>query len=208
MKILFTGGGTGGHFYPIIAIAQVIRKVAEEERLTVPEFYFMADSPYNPRVLFENNITFVGVSAGKLRRYFSFLNFTDLFKTAWGIIQALWKVYAIYPDVIFSKGAYASFPCLFAARILNIPVIIHESDSHPGRVNAWSAKFARRIAISYPDAAKYFPADKVAVTGNPLRHEVMNPTPRGAYEFLHMDRTLPVIMILGGSQGASKINDT
>jgi UDP-N-acetylglucosamine--N-acetylmuramyl-(pentapeptide) pyrophosphoryl-undecaprenol N-acetylglucosamine transferase len=207
MKILFTGGGTGGHFYPIIAIAQEIKKICEEEKLSVPELYFMADNPYNPRVLFENNITFVPVSAGKLRRYFSLLNLTDFFKTAFGIIQALWKVYSIYPDVVFSKGGYSSFPCLFAARILNIPVIIHESDSHPGRVNSWSAKFARRIAVSYPDAAKYFPANKVAVTGNPLRHEVMNPTPRGAYEFLQLDRTLPVIMVLGGSQGAAKIND-
>lgn len=207
MKILFTGGGTGGHFYPIIAIAQEIKKICEEEKLSVPELYFMADNPYNPRILFENNITFVPVSAGKLRRYFSLLNLTDFFKTAFGIIQALWKVYSIYPDVVFSKGGYSSFPCLFAARILNIPVIIHESDSHPGRVNSWSAKFARRIAVSYPDAAKYFPANKVAVTGNPLRHEVMNPTPRGAYEFLQLDRTLPVIMVLGGSQGAAKIND-
>lgn len=211
MKILFTGGGSGGHFYPIIAIAQELRTYATKERLVQPEIYFMADAPYNERVLFENDIKFIKVSAGKLRRDSSPLslirNFLDLFKTLLGTIQAFFKVFALYPDVVVGKGGYSSFPALLAARIFRIPVFIHESDSHPGLVNRWAGKFATRVALSYPEAAKFFKEDKVAVTGNPLRQEIITPTKSGAYEYLRLDKTLPIIFVTGGSQGASRIND-
>ncbi|MFA5000962.1 MAG: UDP-N-acetylglucosamine--N-acetylmuramyl-(pentapeptide) pyrophosphoryl-undecaprenol N-acetylglucosamine transferase [Candidatus Paceibacterota bacterium] len=211
MKILFTGGGTGGHFYPIIAIAQEIRKLATAEKLVEPELLFMSNGPYNQQVLFENNIKFVPVSAGKLRRDKAPLslikNFLGLFQTLFGSISALLKVFSLYPDIVVGKGGYASFPALLAARILRIPVIIHESDSHPGRVNLWAGKFAVRVALSYPEAVKYFPADKTAVTGNPLRQEIMTPVKVGAHEFLHLDKTVPVIFVIGGSLGATKINE-
>ncbi|MFA6253695.1 MAG: UDP-N-acetylglucosamine--N-acetylmuramyl-(pentapeptide) pyrophosphoryl-undecaprenol N-acetylglucosamine transferase [Candidatus Paceibacterota bacterium] len=210
MKILFTGGGTGGHFYPIIAVAQEIRLLATAEKLVEPELILMSDAPYNKQVLFENNIKFVPISAGKLRRDKSPLsllkNFFDLFKTLLGSVKALFKVFAIYPDVIFGKGGYASFPALLAARILRIPVIIHESDSHPGRVNLWAGKFAVRIALSYPEATEYFPKDRTAVTGNPLRQEIMTPVKIGAREFLRLEKDAPVIFVVGGSLGAMKIN--
>lgn len=208
MKILFTGGGTGGHFYPIIGVAQAIDKVVKEQHLLVPDLYYMAPTPYDARALFENNIIYRPISAGKIRRYFSILNFFDLFKTAWGVIKATYAVYKLYPDVIFGKGGYASFPVLFAAKILRIPVIIHESDSKPGRVNAWAAKFARRIAISYPTAAQYFPADRVAFTGNPIRKEVSEPMTVGAHEYLKLRAEIPTIFIIGGSLGSKIINDT
>ncbi|MFA6475964.1 MAG: UDP-N-acetylglucosamine--N-acetylmuramyl-(pentapeptide) pyrophosphoryl-undecaprenol N-acetylglucosamine transferase [Candidatus Paceibacterota bacterium] len=211
MKILFTGGGSGGHFYPIIAIAQEVRNYATKEKLVQPELYFMSDAPYNERVLFENDIKFIKVSAGKLRRDLTPLNivknFFDLFKTFFGTVQAFFKVFGLYPDIVVGKGGYASFPALLAARIFRIPVLIHESDSHPGKVNLFAGKFAVRIALSYPEAAKFFPADKVAVTGNPLRQEILTPTKSGAYEYLRLDKSLPVIFVVGGSQGASKINE-
>jgi UDP-N-acetylglucosamine--N-acetylmuramyl-(pentapeptide) pyrophosphoryl-undecaprenol N-acetylglucosamine transferase len=208
MKILFTGGGTGGHFYPIIAVAQEIKKLTEERRLVEPKLYFMSVDPYNERILFENGIEFVSARAGKLRRHFSFKNFTDIFVTAFGLLEALWKMYAIYPDIVFGKGGFASFPALFAARILNIPVFIHESDSHPGRTNIWAAKFAKRIALSYPEAQKYFPEEKSAITGNPLRKEVLYPIKEGAHEYLKLNPNVPIIFVVGGSQGSTKINDT
>ena len=207
MKILFTGGGTGGHFYPIIGVAQAIDKVVKEQHLLTPDLYYMAPTPYDARVLFENNIIYRPISAGKIRRYFSILNFFDLFKTAWGVTKAIYAVYKLYPDVVFGKGGYASFPVLFAAKILRIPVIIHESDSKPGRVNAWAAKFARRIAISYPTAAQYFPADKVAFTGNPIRKEVSEILTVGAHEYLKLKPEIPTIFIIGGSLGSKTIND-
>ena len=160
MKILFTGGGSGGHFYPIIAIAEELRRIAKEERILDPQLYFMSTDKYNARALYDQDIIFKRAFAGKRRRYKSILNVLDLVKTGTGIVQAVWEVFKIYPDVVFGKGGYASFPALIAAKIFGIPVIIHESDSSPGRVNVWAARFARRIAISYPEAAKYFPEEK------------------------------------------------
>ncbi|MDE2116481.1 MAG: glycosyltransferase, partial [Patescibacteria group bacterium] len=101
-----------------------------------------------------------------------------------------------------------SFPVLCAARVLGIPVVIHESDSHPGRVNLWASKFAKRIAISYKEAAAYFPKDKVAFTGNPVRREIAEPIHDGAREYLKLEDQAPVILILGGSQGSKNINDS
>lgn len=207
MKILFTGGGTGGHFYPIIAVAESIKKISEEKHLLAPKMYFMAPEPYDAKALFDNNLSFVKIPAGKLRRYFSLLNFFDMVKTAWGILSATVKMYFIYPDVVFGKGGYGSFPALCAARILGIPVIIHESDSSPGKTNLWGGKFAKRVAISFEDAASYFPREKTAFTGTPIRRELLIKSTVGAEEFLKLQKGVPVILILGGSQGAKIIND-
>ena len=116
-------------------------------------------------------------------------------------------MYSIYPDVVFGKGGYASYPTLWAARILRIPVIIHESDAVPGRVNLWASKFAKYIAVSYPDAVKYFPKEKTVVTGNPIRKEIVIPITQGSRKFLELEEEVPVLLILGGSQGAQIINE-
>lgn len=213
MKIVCTGGGTGGHFYPIIAVVEAIRERTKERKIIPPHIYYFAPSAYNPRALFDNEVDFVSIPAGKIRRYFSLLNITDLFKTAIGILRAIMSLFKIYPDVVFAKGGYASFPTIFAARLLRIPVVIHESDSKPGRVNAWAGKFARYIAISYPDAATFFDFSKekekakIAFTGNPIREQIRAPLSNGAIEFLHLEEDLPAILILGGSQGSQLIND-
>ena len=161
MKIILTGGGSGGHFYPIIAVAQELNELAKENRILRPELFYMSTEDYNEGLLYENGIIFKKVSTGKIRRHLSVSNivknFFDLFKTFFGALGALVTVFNIYPDVVFGKGGYASFPTIFAARILRIPVIIHESDSAPGRVNKWAGHFAKRVAVSFPEAAKYFP---------------------------------------------------
>ncbi len=208
MRVVLTGGGSGGHFYPIISIAQELNALAQEQKLVEHKLYYVSDSPYNAGLLFDNQITYKKNSSGKLRRYFSFLNFFDLFKTGWGILRSLWILFWIYPDVVFAKGAYASFPVLFAARLLNIPVVIHESDSVPGRANAWAGKFAERIAVSYKEAATFFPAEKVAYTGQPLRKELLLPAPPGIHTTLGLDLETPIILILGGSLGSQIINES
>lgn len=208
MKIVLAGGGSGGHFYPLIAVAQEVNDLIKEEKLVGARLYYLSNSPYDPHSLFENQIEYHYVPAGKKRRYFSVLNFFDNFKIVLGVLVAIWKLYFIYPDVVFSKGGYASFPILFAARFLKIPVVIHESDSDPGRVNLWSAKFAVRIAVAYPEAMEFFPADRAALVGHPIRRELKFPISNGAHEFLHLSRETPVIFVTGGSQGAQMINDT
>jgi UDP-N-acetylglucosamine--N-acetylmuramyl-(pentapeptide) pyrophosphoryl-undecaprenol N-acetylglucosamine transferase len=207
MKFLLTGGGTGGHFYPVVAIAQELHKIARENKIVDFEVYFMSYSPYNQGILYDNNIIFKKNYAGKVRRYFSVLNFLDLFKTAWGIVKSVWEIFLIYPDVVFGKGGYASFPAILAARILRIPVVIHESDSVPGKTNLWAGKFAEKIAISYPEAASYFLKDRVALTGQPIRKEIKDPLAANAFEYFGFDKNIPVILVQGGSLGARAIND-
>jgi len=208
MKIIFTGGGSGGHFYPIIAVAESIQKLSKEKKFLTPEMYFFSPSPYNQGVLYDHNIKFKKVLAGKIRRYFSIMNFFDIFKTAWGVLGAILDVFDIYPDVVFSKGGFGSFPTCLAARILRIPVFIHESDSAPGKANKWASKFATRIAISYREAAEYFPKEKVAYTGQPVLEEKLVPITNKASEFFGFDGSIPTILVMGGSQGAEIINNT
>src|SRR3989338_2564945 len=211
MRILFTGGGSGGHFYPIISIAEELNDIAKEKRLIELELFYMSPTPYNPGILYEHGITYKKNTAGKLRRNPGLLsllnNFFDLFKMWWGVLTALYQVYKLYPDVIFGKGGYASFPALVAARILQIPVVIDESDTIPGRVNLWAGKWAYKVAVSYREAASFFPTGKVAYTGQPIRKDIALPITSGAREFLKIEESMPVVLVLGGSQGAQKIND-
>ncbi|HSE56899.1 MAG TPA: undecaprenyldiphospho-muramoylpentapeptide beta-N-acetylglucosaminyltransferase [Candidatus Paceibacterota bacterium] len=207
MKVLLAGGGTGGHVYPLIAIAEELNAIADEEKILNLKLYYMADAPMDKDVLEENFITYIPITAGKIRVYASFKNITDLFKTGLGILGALWKVFNLYPDIVISKGGYASFPVLFAARLFRIPVIIHESDTVPGRVSRWSGKFAKRIALSFPEAAEYFPKDNISYTGQPIRKEVRSPGKEGGSSFFGLTEELPTIGIIGGSQGAQAINE-
>lgn len=207
MKILFTGGGSGGHFYPIIAVAEKLRPLLEREKIANVELYYMSTDPYDERLLSNNNIKFKQITAGKRRAYFSILNFFDLFKTAFGVLKAFFQIFFLYPDVIFSKGGFPSFPVLFAARFYRIPIIIHESDSVPGRTNAWAGKFAQKIAVSYPEVAQFFPNGRTALTGNPVREEILRPSGKDAFKELGLDPNIPVILVLGGSLGARAINE-
>jgi UDP-N-acetylglucosamine--N-acetylmuramyl-(pentapeptide) pyrophosphoryl-undecaprenol N-acetylglucosamine transferase len=210
MTIAFTGGGTGGHFYPIIAVAEAISDLVREKRLVEPKLYFLAPAPLDEKSLFDNNITYIYVPAGKVRRYVSIQNITGFFTTLVGTVSALVTLFRLYPDVVFSKGGYGSIPTVLAARILGIPVIIHESDAKPGRANLLASKFATKIAISFESAAAFFPKkvqSKIARTGIPIRKALMRVELEGARQYLGLEQGIPTILILGGSQGAVKINE-
>lgn len=204
MKIVLTGAG-GGHFYPLIAVAERIRKEVFIQKIVSPDVYFFSDAPYDERALFDNQIKFVQIPAGKLRIYPSLETVTDMFKTFWGILVALKKLYALYPDVVFAKGGYASFPVLFAARLLSIPVVVHESDTVAGRTTTWAGSFAARVAVSYKEALKFFKNKNIAVTGQPIRDRII---PEENYTREYTKKERPVILILGGSQGSQRINES
>lgn len=208
MKIVFAGGGTGGHFYPIIAIAEEVILLAEQEHLAGLELYYASDEPYDKELLARTQLSFIPITAGKMRTYFSIKNFVDLFKTLYGCFLATVRLAVLYPDVVFGKGGYASFPTLFAARLLRIPVVIHESDIVPGRVNLWIGKYATKIALSYPEAEKYFAhKDRIALTGQPIRRSLREVPEEDPYAELALDASIPVILVIGGSQGAGRINE-
>lgn len=209
MKIAFTGGGTGGHFYPLIAVAERVNELIDRENIIGAKLYYISNSPYDKEILAEHGLIYEEVTSGKIRTYPSILNFIDSFRIALGCITAIFKLFSIYPDVVFGKGGFASFPTIFAAKVLGIPVVIHESDAAPGRVNKWAGKFAKRIAVSFKETAQYFPANRVAWTGQPIRQEIEAASPRDeALKYFKFESDIPTILILGGSQGAELINNT
>lgn len=201
MRILLVGGGTGGHFYPLLAVAEELNARPEK-----PKLYYMGPDPYNEAMLQAYGIEYHYCPAGKLRLYFSIKNFFDLFKNAIGLFIAVLKLYWIYPDVIFSKGGYTSVPVALAAWILRIPIVIHDSDSVPGRASLLAKNFARYIAVSYPEAAAYFPLEKTALIGIPIRREVTEEM-TDPHAILGIDNDLPLIFVTGGSSGAERLNN-
>lgn len=208
MKILFVGGGSGGHFYPLVAVARSILKIAENERIARLEFFLMSDKPIEKTLLEKEEIKFIQIPAGKIRRYFSLLNLSDIIKTFLGIVISFFKLYRLMPEVVFSKGGYAAFPVLFCARILRIPVMIHESDSIPGAVNKWAGKWAQKIAVSFKETLRFFDAQKTVVTGNPIRTQILGGNEKEAILHFNLEEGMRTILVLTGSQGAMKINET
>ncbi len=210
MKIVLTGGGTGGHFYPLMAVASEIYKIAEEEKIIEPSLYYVGVEKYDAAALAEHNITFMHAPSGKVRKYFSIRNFFDPFIVLFGTIKALWKLFMLYPDVVFSKGGYVSVPTIIAAWLLRIPIVIHESDAVPGKATKLGARLAKWVAISYPGVSKLLPKvprEKIALTGNPVRESIATPAKEGAHEYLGLDKSIPTIFIIGGSSGAESINN-
>ena len=207
MKVVFTGGGTGGHVFPLLAVAEALRDLVKDKALSEFKMYYFSTDPYSVDDLTELGIEFRQIMAGKRRIYASSKNIFDTFKMGLGILQAIWKLFLVYPDVVFAKGGYASFPTIVAAWVLRIPIIIHESDTVPGRVNMIARKMAYRIAVSYAEAVEFFPKEKTAHTGQPIRRSVATPIRGAGYEYMGLRDDLPVLGIFGGSQGAKAIND-
>lgn len=202
-RIALVGGGSGGHFYPLIAIAERLNDTKASGRdLTL---YYLGPEPYQADALAQANINFIRIPAGKRRKYFSPLNFLDPFKTLGGFLVALYRLYWLYPDTVMSKGGYTSVPVILAAWLLRIPIVIHESDTKPGSANRLAARFARYIGIAFAEVAQYFPAGKVALVGIPIRRALMVPI-ANPHSALGIDATRPVIFVTGGSLGALRIN--
>lgn len=210
MRIVLLGGGTGGHFYPLIAVSEALEDLVKERTLIEPELYYMGPSPFDEQALLEHDIVYLPSAAGRMRRYSSIGNIASFFPIALGIIRTTFQLWSLYPDVIFSTGGFAAFPTLYAAKLLRIPVVIYDADATPGRVSLWSAKFARFIGVAHTEAAAKFPEkvrDKIALVGHPIRKEIEMPAKEGGIEFLKLDPLAPTVFIMGGSQGARAINE-
>lgn len=162
------------------------------------------------RLVEKMGIDYEGVSCGKLRRYFSFENFIDVFRIPMGIVQAYKILKKFNPEIVFSKGGYVSFPVTVAAWKLEIPVILHESDVVPGLANKLSMKFAKKICVSFEETKNYLSRKllrKVVVTGNPVRESIFGGSRESGYKFTGFNEHRPVVLVIGGSQGAAQINN-
>jgi len=205
MKILFAGGGTGGHIFPIIAIAREIRRIYPKKDLKF--FYLGPRDRFSTILLSQEGIKVKTILAGKIRRYFSLLNFIDIFfKIPLGIFQTLFDLFFSAPDLIFSIGGYGSLPVVIAGWILRIPIFLHESDVSPGLANRFISRFALEIFVSFP-RTEYFSVKKMILVGNPIRREILTGSKEEAKELFKLTGEKPVILIFGGSQGAQKINE-
>jgi len=209
MKILFTGGGSGGHILPIIAISRELRKIYKGKDL---QMFFIGPKDRNDTHLLSlEGIKVKNIEAGKLRRYVNFKSFFQnlsdiLFKVPLGVIQSFSYLFFLSPDLIFSKGGFGSIPAVIAGQLLFIPVFLHESDISPGFANKILRGLALEIFTSFPET-EHFSPKKLLLVGNPIRKELLKVNKKTAKKSLGIESNKPVIFIIGGSQGSQKIND-
>jgi UDP-N-acetylglucosamine--N-acetylmuramyl-(pentapeptide) pyrophosphoryl-undecaprenol N-acetylglucosamine transferase len=218
-RILLVGGGSGGHIYPLIAVAQKLHQFTKNAGNFELDLRYFGDAGGYETLIARNGVKCQKIFSSKLRRYFSFDNIVDFFKFFVAIFQSLWRVFWFMPDVVFSKGGPGSLPILFVCRFFRVPVVIHESDSAPGLTNLISGKFAKKIFLSFESAKTYFPGKDIDVVGNPVRSELIatadadsiakitDNDKKEAKSKFGFNPNVPVLLILGGSQGAAAIND-
>ena len=202
--IVFTGGGTGGHIFPGIAVAEVLQK---ETR--IPIIWIGSNNGADRTYVQSADISFYGIPAGKLRRYFSIKNVIDVFKIIGGFFASLILLIRLKPAFVFSKGGFVSVPPCAAARCLNIPVITHECDFSPGLATKINARFANKIFVSYAKTATFFPntvQKKIVVTGNPVRMSFYSADAAVGRAFIQYTGSKPLLFVQGGSLGALQIN--
>jgi len=200
MRILFAAGGTGGHIFPVIAVKENLEKdyktINPQDKL---ESFLIGGKIINKKEIQE---------AGIIQKEI----FTDnrkimvILKSPITLLQSLFWVWYIMPDVIFSKGGPgALFVCL-AGWLYRIPIIIHESDSIAGFTNKISSIFANKVAISFPQTKNYFPEQKTFISGNPIREIIIQGSKEEGKKFFNISGNRKVVLIIGGSQGSQQIN--
>jgi UDP-N-acetylglucosamine--N-acetylmuramyl-(pentapeptide) pyrophosphoryl-undecaprenol N-acetylglucosamine transferase len=203
MKVVLTGGGTGGHIFPLVAVA---RKLKEKLVLDVDFLYIGSGNKLEKDVMEKEGIKAKYIVSGKMRRYFSFQNAIDFFKVPIGFVQSLWILLRYMPDVIFSKGGYVAVPVILAGWLYRIPILIHESDAVPGYANQLLEKFSKRVVIAYPSAQAYFEKSKTALFGNPVRDDISQGDKEAGRKFFNFTESKQTILVMGGSQGSKIIN--
>ena len=205
--ILFTGGGSGGHVYPGLA---VIGELESRGFFADKQLFWIGSSRGMEKGIVEQaGIEFLSVPAGKLRRYFSFRNFLDIFNLMYALFKSLALMLGKKPALLFSKGGYVSVPPVIAARICGVPVLTHESDLDPGLATRINAKFADSICLSYSGTAEYFSSllqPKLVVTGNPIRSAILTGDPARGRKLFGFSGEKPLVLVIGGSLGAAQIN--
>ncbi len=199
-KIIMTGGGSAGHVTPNIALMPTLTDMGFEIE------YIGSRDGIEKKLIEAQGIPYHGISSGKLRRYLSLKNFTDPARILKGMSQAKKILKDLQPDIVFSKGGYVSVPVVYAAASLGIPSIIHESDMTPGLANRLCFKKAHKICCNFPETVSLLPAEKAVLTGSPIRKELFSGTREEGLALCGFKGEKPVLMVIGGSLGAVRIN--
>ena len=199
-RILLTGGGSAGHVTPHLALLPRLKAEGFEIH-----YVGTADGIEHKLMTAREGVTYHTISAGKMRRYFSLKNFTDPFRVVKGYFQSRRIIKNVAPDVVFSKGGFVSLPVVFAA-YKKAPVVTHESDYTPGLANRLIAKRADKICVTFEDTLNFVGAKGVH-TGTPIRPELYSGSGEDGLKHLGFSGEKPVLLVMGGSQGAKAIND-
>lgn len=206
--LVISGGGTGGHVFPGLAVLRVLEEKIGPGKLSVA--WYGSTKGMERRILENEGVPFRGIPAGKLRRYFSVNNLVDTLKVLAGFFAALFLLAKDRPKVLFSKGGYVTVPVVYAAAVLRIPVVTHESDTDPGLATRLNSRVARKILLSYEATRACFSGvlkERLVVTGNPVRPEVLRGDGPHFRRVFGVPEGRPLIVVLGGSLGARQFND-
>ena len=207
-SIVFTGGGTGGHVFPGIAVAEKLLLDTDNSEINIT--WIGSNSGMEKEILNRYQVSFISIPSGKLRRYFSIHNFIDIFKIIGGVFASLYVLKKIKADLLFSKGGFVTVPPVLAAKILKIPVISHESDLDPGLATRINGRFSQKMLFAYEETLKKwnkkFPDQELIVTGNPVRKEIFEGSRTRGRALYNIPKDRKVILVLGGSQGAREVN--
>jgi UDP-N-acetylglucosamine--N-acetylmuramyl-(pentapeptide) pyrophosphoryl-undecaprenol N-acetylglucosamine transferase len=206
MRVLVSGGGTGGHIYPALAVAMQLR---EEYRAEI--LFLGSDDGLETEIVPAAGFRLATIKAGKLRRYISWETITGVMRVPVGMIEAINLVGQFRPGVAFTSGGYVAVPAGLAARFERVPLLMHQQDVPPNLSNRLVAPLATRISVAFADSLAYFPARKTLQLGNPLRQamlDVRQTPPQEARRALGFERQEPLLLVTGGSQGARHVNQT
>lgn len=204
--IAFTGGGTGGHIYPGLAVIQALKEAGFGGRIV----WIGSNKALDRSIVEKEGIEYFAISSGKLRRSLSLENIADAFRVVAGYFAARRLLADLKPALLFSKGGYVSVPPCRAAASLGIPYFTHESDASPGLATRLNARKAARILVSWPRTAAMLPSPlqaKAEVVGNPVRPSLFEGDAARGRRFIGAPADLPVVFFVGGSQGSLQVND-
>ncbi|GCF08298.1 undecaprenyldiphospho-muramoylpentapeptide beta-N-acetylglucosaminyltransferase [Dictyobacter arantiisoli] len=204
MRILISGGGTGGHIYPALAVATHLRNTYNADIL-----YLGSDDGLEQQLVPAAGFRMATIKAGKLQRYVSVKTLKGIARVPVGMAQAIGIVRDFHPAVSFTSGGYVAVPAGLAARLNGVPLLLHQQDVPPNLSNKLIAPLATRISIAFAASQHYFPAQKTLLLGNPIRQEILDIRSTSVAEArtrLGFAPDLPLILVTGGSQGARHLN--
>lgn len=207
-KFIFTGGGSGGHTMPALAMIQALKDYSKNKNIECPILYIGSNNGVEKELAKNYNIKYQSISTGKLRRYLSINNFFDIFRIIKGIYQSKKIIRDFTPDILISTGGFVSVPPVIAAKQLKVPIIIHEQTINAGLANKIASKFANIIALTFNEGKKYFPKKNTVLTGIPLRKELFEGNKKEALKKFNLNKNLPVVYFTGGGLGCHILNTT
>jgi len=204
LKIVITGGGTGGHIYPALAIAKGLQDTLQSVEL----LYIGTQSGMEARIVPPLGIEFRTITVSGLERRFTLQNIKTVALLGKGCAQARTLLRSFKPDVVVGTGGYVCGPVVLVAAFMGIPTLIHEQNAFPGITNRILSRFVDKVCITFPEAKRRFPKNAdIIETGLPVRPEIMSAKKKEAYEYFGLKSGRKTILVVGGSRGAKRIND-